>query len=196
MRSEHEVKTKLLQAGHGEAVVQEALHKLTNLGFLNDESFSKALLETRKRTAKKGPAAIKQDLQKKGIDKNLQTKVLETFSHGEQLNLAMELAQKAVRANENKTPAQVKQKIQDILLRKGYSYTVVTEILDQIKLERKEDEWSTLIENQGEKIWRKYSSKFQGFELYQKVKQSLYQKGFPIDIITEFIDQKEQQQNE
>ena len=73
---------------------------------------------------------------------------------------------------------------------------MVTEILDQIKLERKEDEWSTLIENQGEKIWRKYSSKFQGFELYQKVKQSLYQKGFPIDIITEFIDQKEQQQNE
>ena len=196
MRSEHEVKMKLLQAGHGEAVVQEALHKLTDLGFLNDESFSKALLETRKRTAKKGPAAIKQDLQKKGIDKSLQTRVLDSFSHDEQLELAMELAQKAVRASDNKTPAQVKQKIQDVLLRKGYSYTVVTEILEQIKLERKEDEWSTLIENQGEKVWRKYASKFEGFELYQKVKQSLYQKGFPIDVITEFIEQKEQQQNE
>ena len=141
-------------------------------------------------------AAIKQDMQKKGIEKNLQTKVLASFSHDEQMELAMELAQKAVRTNENKTPAQVKQKIQDVLLRKGYSYTVVTEILEQIKLERKEDEWSTLIESQGEKIWRKYSSKFEGFELNQKVKQSLYQKGFPIDIITEFIEQKEQQQNE
>ena len=134
--------------------------------------------------------------QKKGIDKNLQTKVLSTFSHDEQFELAMELAQKAVRANENKTPAQVKQKIQDVLLRKGYSYTVVTEILEQIKLERREDEWSTLIETQGEKVWRKYASKFEGFELNQKVKQSLYQNGFPIDIITEFIEQKEQQQNE
>ena len=140
MRSEHEVKTKLLQAGHGEAVVQEAIHKLTKLGFLNDESYSKALLETRKRTAKKGPAAIRQDLMQKGIDKNLQQQVLSTFGHDEQLKIAMELAEKAVRSNQNKTPAQVRQKIQDVLLRKGYSYTVVTEILEQIKLERKEDE--------------------------------------------------------
>ena len=141
MRSEHEVKTKLLQAGHGEAVVQEAIHKLTKLGFLNDESYSKALLETRKRTAKKGPAAIRQDLMQKGIDKNLQQQVLSTFGHDEQLKIAMELAEKAVRSNQNKTPAQVKQKIQDVLLRKGYSYTVVTEILAQITLERQEDEW-------------------------------------------------------
>jgi regulatory protein len=196
MRSEHEVKQRLLQAGHGEAVVQEALHKLTRLGFLNDESFSKALLETRKRTAKKGPAAIRQDLIQKGIDKSLQQQVLSTFSHDEQLKIATELAEKAVRSNSNKTPAQVKQKIQDVLLRKGYSYSVVSEVLDHIKLEKQGDEWSDLIEAQGEKVWRKYSAKFAGFELYQKVKQSLYQKGFPIDVINEFIEQKEQQQNE
>jgi regulatory protein len=196
MRSEHEVKTKLLQAGHGEAVVQEAIHKLTNLGFLNDESFSKALVETRKRTAKKGPAAIRQDLIQKGIDKGLQQQVLSTFSHEEQLKLAMELAEKAVRANQNKTPSQVKQKIQDVLLRKGYTYTVVAEILDQIELDREEDEWTVLIDQQGEKVWRKYSTKFTGFQLYQKVKQALYQKGFPIEIINEFIEQKEQEQHE
>ncbi|MGN7478464.1 recombination regulator RecX [Solibacillus silvestris] len=196
MRSEHEVKTKLLQAGHGEAVVQEAIHKLTRLGFLNDESYSKALLETRKRTAKKGPAAIRQDLMKKGIDKNLQQQVLATFNHDEQLKLAMELAEKAVRSNGNKTPTQVKQKIQDILLRKGYSYSIVSEILEQITLERHEDEWAVLIESQGDKIWRKYASKLTGFELHQKVKQALYQKGFPIEKINEYIEQKEQKQNE
>ena len=43
MRSEHEVKEKLLTAGHGEAVVLEAIRKLEHLGFLNDESYSKAL---------------------------------------------------------------------------------------------------------------------------------------------------------
>ena len=85
MRSEHEVKQKLLQAGHGEAVVQESIHKLNRLGFLNDESYSKALLETRKRTMKKGPAAIRQDLMKKGIAKDLQQEVLGTFGHEEQL---------------------------------------------------------------------------------------------------------------
>ena len=69
MRSEQEVRKKLLAAEYGEAVVEEAIRKLEKLGFLNDESYSKALLETKKRTAKKGPRAIKQDLIKKGIDK-------------------------------------------------------------------------------------------------------------------------------
>lgn len=193
MRSEHEVKQKLVQAGHGEAVVQEAIHKLNRLGFLNDESYSKALLETRKRTAKKGPAAIRQDLMKKGIAKDLQQEVLKSFGQDEQMQLAMELAEKAIRANDNKTPTQVKQKIQDVLLRKGYSYSIVSDVLEQVSLERKEDEWNTLIENQGEKVWRKYTSKFEGFELHQKVKQALYQKGFPKEIISEFIEQKEQQ---
>lgn len=196
MRSKHEVKTKLLQLDFGEAVIQEAIHKLTGLGFLNDESYSKALLETRKRTAKKGPAAIRQDFIKKGIDKQLQQQVLETYSHDEQLKIAMELAEKAIRSNENKTPTQVRQKIQDILLRKGYSYSIVTEIIEQIKLERHDDEWAILIESQGDKLWRKYASKLTGFELHQKVKQALYQKGFPIDKINEYIEQKEQQQNE
>lgn len=196
MRSEHEVKSKLLQAGHGEAVVQEALHKLTKLGFLNDESYSKALLETRKRTAKKGPAAIRQDMMQKGIDKELQQQVLSTYGHDEQMELALQLAEKAVRSNQNKTPAQVKQKIQDILLRKGYSYTVVKEILAQTKLEREDDEWKTLVETQGDKIWRKYSAKLTGSDFRHKVKQALYQKGFPIEIINEFIELKEQEQHE
>lgn len=132
----------------------------------------------------------------KGIDKNLQQKVLATFEHDEQVKLAMELAEKAVRSNTNKTPTQVKQKIRDVLLRKGYSYEIVKEILEQITLERDEDEWSELIEAQGEKIWRKYAAKLTGSDLRQKVKQALYQKGFPIEKINEYIEQKEQQQNE
>lgn len=65
MRSEHEVKKKLLDAEYGEAVVLEAIQKLYHLGFLNDESFSKALLETQKKTSQKGPRAIQQELKKK-----------------------------------------------------------------------------------------------------------------------------------
>ena len=92
----------------------------------------------------KGPAAIRQDLMKKGIDKGLQEQVLGTFSHDEQVKLAMELAEKQVRAGEQKTPTQVKQKIQDVLMRKGYSFTVVKEVLNQIEFERADDEWTDI----------------------------------------------------
>lgn len=194
MRSEYEVKKKLLDAGHGEAVVLEAIRKLENLGFLNDATYSKALLETKKRTMKKGPRAIRQDLKKKGIDQSLQDEVLETFTHEEQLDIAMQLAEKEVRAGNRKTPTQVKQKIQDVLMRKGYSFSIVSDVLERIKLEREQDEWEEMIAAQGEKIWRKFSSKFSGTERNMKVKQALYQKGFPIEVINGFIEEKEHEE--
>lgn len=194
MRSEYEVKKKLLDAGHGEAVVQEAVRKLESLGFLNDQTYSKALMETKKRTLKKGPRAIRQDLKKKGIDKSLQDEVLETFTHEEQLEIALQLAEKEVRAGSRKTPTQLKQKIQDVLMRKGYSFSIVSEVLERIELEREDDEWEELILAQGEKIWRKFSGKLSGTERNLKVKQALYQKGFPIEIINRFIEEKEQEE--
>jgi len=148
------------------------------------------LLETKKKTAKKGPMAIKQDLKKKGIDKNTMEKALESYTYEEQLQLAMQLAEKTVKMNPKKTPAQIKQKIQDTLIRKGYSFEIVNEILDQIELERDDDEWYELIAVQGEKIWNKYVRKFEGKQLELKVKQALYQKGFPIEMIDRFIDEK------
>lgn len=195
MRSEQEVRKKLLAAEHGEAVVEEAVRKLERLGFLNDETYSKALLETKKRTAKKGPRAIQQDLIKKGINKELQKEVLSSYSHEDQLNNALELAEKMVRAGEAKTPAQVKQKIQDLLMRKGYSFSIVSEVLDQIKLTRDDEQWNELIEKQGDKIWSKYAAKFTGGERKMKVKQALYQKGFPTEVIQHYIEMKEQQED-
>ena len=114
MRSEQEVRKKLLAAEHGVAVVEEAIRKLEKLGFLNDETYSKALLETKKRTAKKGPRAIQQDLMKKGIDKSLQQEVLKQYSYEDQIQNAKDLAEKLVRIGDKQTPAQVKQKIQDL----------------------------------------------------------------------------------
>lgn len=191
MRSEHEVRQKLRTAEFGEAVVQEAIRKLEKLGFLNDESYSKALLETKKRTAKKGPRAIQQDLVKKGIDKGLQEQVLGSYTHEDQVKNALDLAEKQIRAGDRKTPSQVKQKIQDLLMRKGYSFTVVSEVLDQIKLERDDEQWQQMLDHQGEKIWSKYANKLTGSQLKMKVKQGLYQKGFPVEVINRFIEEKE-----
>ncbi len=194
MRSEHEVKKKLLTLEFGEAVALEAIQKLKSYGFINDENYSKALLDTKKATMKKGPRAIRQDLIKKGIDKNLQDEVLATYSLEEQIKLALQLAEKIVHSEKRKTPAQVKAKIQDYLLRKGYAFPIVEEVLNQIELEQDEDNWQPLLEAQGEKVWKKYVSKYTGYELKMKVKQTLYQKGFPIEVIDRFIEEKENEE--
>lgn len=193
MRSEQEVKKKLLEYEFGEAVILEAIRKLKEYNYLNDEEFSKALLSTEKKSSKKGPGAIKQSLKQKGIDEETQQAVLTTYSEEEQLEIALKLAEKVLRTSSQLTPSQQKRKIQDMLARKGYSFSIGKQIITKLESELVTDEWDQKLHDQGEKAWRKVSSKYSGRERRQKVKQQLYSKGFPLDIIDQFIDMKEQE---
>lgn len=193
MRSEYEVKEKLLELEYGESVILEAIAKLKRLGFLDDEKFSEALLETRKNTSKKGPRAIQQELQKKGISKEMQANVMESFTEEDQLKVAIEIVQKEARKNRVLSPRQNEQRIQNSLLRKGYSFAIIKEALQSIDLGIDEDEWEDVIQSVGGKAWRRYSSKYSGYDRSRRVKQAMYQKGIPLDRIDQFIEMKEQE---
>lgn len=191
MRSEHEVKEKLLAAEFGEVVIIEAIQKLRDYGFLNDETYAKAFLQTKKATAKKGPRAIAQDLKRKGINEEMRTQVLNEYSEQEQVAIALKLAERMAHSEAKKTPSQVKQKIQNLLMRKGYNFTIIDEVMQQVELTRDEDDWQTMVVTQGDKLWQKYARKFEGYELRMRTKQALYQKGFPSEVIDAFIEDKE-----
>ena len=75
-------------------------------------------------------------------------------------------------------------------MRKGYSFSIVGEVLEGIPFEQDDDDWQQLLDVQGEKVWKKYSAKYTGYELKMKTKQALYQKGFPVDVIDRFIEEK------
>ncbi|WP_088008249.1 recombination regulator RecX [Indiicoccus explosivorum] len=191
MRSEGEVRKKLRDAEYGDAVVDEAVKKLYKLNFLDDKAFSEALLNTQVRTAKKGPRAIQQDLRQKGVDKAVTQEVLGEYTEEEQLKTAGALAGKIAKRESGKTPAQIRQKINDALLRKGFSYSIISPVIEALDLEKEDDEWMELAMKQGDKLWDKHSRKLTGSDLKLKVRQGLYQKGFPGDVISQYLDKKE-----
>lgn len=193
MRSEGEVRQKLKDKEFGEAVIDEAIKKLYSHNFLDDRAFSEALLQTQINSGKKGPRAIQQDMQKKGIDKQMQKDVLDSYSEEQQLEIAKGLAEKIAAKEKMKTPSQIKQKINDSLMRNGYSYDLIKQAIEVLDLERDEDEWTGIVTEQGDKLWRKHSHKLTGYDLKSKVKQGLYQKGFPGEVINEYLDKKEQE---
>lgn len=195
MRSEQEVKKKLLDAGYGEAVALEAIRKLLEYNYLNDEEFSKALLSTEKKSSKKGPTAIRQSMKQKGISEETQQQVLGTYTEKEQVEIALALAEKSLRSSGQLTPSQQKRKIQDMLMRKGYSFAIGKIVLTQLEDQFEIDDWQDKMSEQGEKAWRKVSARYSGREKSQRVKQQLYAKGFPLDVIDQFIEQKEQEEN-
>ena len=195
MRSEFEVKKKLMDLEFGEAVVLEAIVKLRRLGFLDDQAFSEALLQTQKNASNKGPRAIQQELHKKGVGKELQQQVLENYSEEEQFAVAKKLAEKAARSNRSVAPTQLKQKIQNALARKGFSFEIIGSVMEEIDFGRDEDEWDSIISSTGEKAWRRYQSKYSGYELRKRVKQAMYQKGIPFERIDSFIEKKENEED-
>ncbi|HSP21413.1 MAG TPA: recombination regulator RecX [Planococcus sp. (in: firmicutes)] len=193
MRSEGEVRKKLKEKEFGEAVIDEAVKKLYTFNFLDDRAFSEALMRTQVKSSKKGPMAIQQDMQKRGIDKQVQKDVLDSYSEEQQLEVAKGLAEKIAAKESAKTPSQIKQKINDSLMRKGYSYTLIKQAIADLDLEKDEDQWTESVTEQGDKLWHKHSNKLSGRDLKSKVKQGLYQKGFPSEVISEFIEKKEQE---
>lgn len=193
MRSEKEVRDKLLQLGYGEAVILEAIRKLYKLGFLNDEQFSKALVETKKKTNLQGPKAVQLEMRKKGIDKNLQQQILDDYSQDDQLDVARQIREKVIRKSDAKTPSQTKGKIQEALQRKGFSFEIARTVIEEVEWERQEDEWEQLIADQGNKVWDKIARKYSGFDRKRRVKQALYQKGFNAEQIDQFIERKEEE---
>jgi regulatory protein len=73
-----------------------------------------------------------------------------------------------------------------LLLRKGYPFEVINIAVNESEMEKNVDEEMEAIRFQGEKAHRKYSQ-YSGFEYQQKMKQALYRKGFPFELIEKFL---------
>ena len=186
MRSEFEVRNHLLEKEYGAAVINEVIHKLYDYKFLNDEDFAISFVRTLMNTTDKGPVLVKKDLEEKGISPKIIEQVMLLFDYDTQLEKAITLGQKY--ANKNKKDAQMIliQKVEQYLVRKGYPFSIMKEALKELSIEKEEEEHLMLCRAQAEKFARKYRA-YEGFEWEMKMKQALYRKGFPMEIIEDVL---------
>ena len=68
-RSVAEVRRRLIRAGYREAMVQAALDRLTEVGYLDDDAFARAWVESRDRAKPRGERALRSELLAKGVDR-------------------------------------------------------------------------------------------------------------------------------
>lgn len=189
MRSELEVRNYLKEKEVEEPVIQEVIHKLAEYRFINDEEFAIAYVRTQKNTTDKGPDVIRRELFEKGISAELQEKALAEYSFDEQVQKATKLWEKAKGKNARDSARILQQKAEQLLLRKGYSHAVISIVKEEANAESEEEKEREALTYQGEKAHRKYA-KLQGFEYEQKMKQTLYRKGFSIEQIEDFLAEK------
>lgn len=193
MRSEAEVRDYLKKKEVAEPVIKEAIHKLYDLKFLNDEEFALAYVRTQINTTDKGAGVIKLELKEKGIAPAIITNVVDEVSFDDQLEKAIKLSEKYAQKNKKDSSRILKQKIEQMLQRKGYAFPIIRAALEQTEVEKEDDGEMDALRYQGEKLHNKYV-KLPTREYRQKIKMALYRKGFPMELIDEFIAEKENEE--
>lgn len=190
MRTEKEIKDYLLQKEMEEPAVNEALHKLEDQKYINDEEFAFSYVRTQKNTTDKGPGVITSELKEKGISQVVIQNALKEYPQPEQIEKATKLSEKFFIKNKKESERILRQKAEQMLLRKGYPFAVIQIAINEVEVEKNHDDEMEAIQYQGDKAQRKYS-KYTGFEYEQKMKQALFRKGFSMELIEKYLAENE-----
>lgn len=192
LRTTLEVKRYLYDKDYHSATVNHIITKLTALNYLDDLSFTHSFVRTEIRISHKGPKAITQKLRQKGIDNHMIQDVLaQEYPVETQVDNALLLIQKLAKRNQQRSFFERQQKIKQNLLQKGFVSDVITTALDQADLQQDVDAEYEVLQQAGQKLWRRYHDQPNGT---QKIKQSLYRKGFKLDMIQRFLDQQAEEE--
>lgn len=190
MRSESEVRMYLRKKEVDDAIIQEAIHKLYHYKYLDDLEFARAFVRTHANGGNKGPIVIRQELKEKGISEKLIEKAILEYPIDLQIEHARQQAEKSIKKEKNLSERSLQQKLDQVLMRKGYPRDIIVAALQEVTVEKdSEEEWNSLIYH-GEKLERRYKA-YQGFEYEQKMKQALFRKGFPMELISRYLDRDE-----
>ncbi|WP_408009413.1 recombination regulator RecX [Pseudalkalibacillus sp. A8] len=190
MRSIEEVDRFLLKKEFDPVTRKAVIERLQVMGYLNDLDFAKMFIRSKISITKKGPKALKQELNQKGVDEKIIEEALTIYPHDEQIEEATNLVQKKAKQYKKLSENALKQKLAQVLQQKGFSWSVIEQAIEKASLDKDEEEEREALEMQAQKAHRKYS-KFTGWEYKQKMKQSLYRKGFPIELIEEWLNENQ-----
>ncbi len=115
-----------------EVVIKSLIEKLKQKQLINDQVFAKAWMEARRTSKKKGINAIKAELFQKGIARDVIEEILESEDGESEENLATQALERKMRAWKNLEPQEFKKKAIEFLLRRGFEYSVVKEVVEKI----------------------------------------------------------------
>lgn len=189
MRTRKEMEDYLIKKEVEPEHIKIIIERLLEEKLIDDKQFAEMFVRTRISTSSKGPLLIKRELMEKGVSNVIASEAVELYSYDLQYEKVVQLLEKKQKINKRESYKQQIQKTQAHLLQRGFSQAVITDAIASLDEEQETgEEWEALC-YQGEKLLRKYTKRYEGFVLFQKMKEGLYRKGFQMDEINRFIDE-------
>lgn len=181
-RTEKEVRDYLTKIEVNPQATDKAIEYCKVNGYINHEDYCVSFMNTMINTTDKGPVIFAQKLKELGVEQSLIDKYTHQFESAITEERIDKIAAKISRKYEKKQSGRmIQQKIMQTLIQKGYNLDIANDALKNVKIETNEDALQTQLEKEVNRFARKY----EGFDLKQKVIQSMMRKGFEYDIIIE-----------
>ncbi len=179
-----------------EATIEKALARLRGYSFVDDEAYGEDYVDTQA-NQRKGRYLIERGLIQKGIQQEIVENSLTRLTEEEELENAKKLSQEFFRSKRKLPYNQLKQKLSQKLLSKGYNWDIIKKSLlyldeneeVQQEINQQQEEYLKQAIDMAEKLHSKYAKKTPNkYQLKAKIQGGLYQKGFEDDIIRSAIE--------
>lgn len=129
-RTEKEIKDRLKKKGFSKKITDDVISDLKRLDLVNDYQFALSWIKDRLDHKPRGEKLLRIELYRFGIKKELIEKALEeVYPKKNEKDLAKGLIEKRKKRYENLEERLAKKRMADYLLRRGFSYEVVKEVL-------------------------------------------------------------------
>ena len=164
---------------------EEIINNLENVGLINDKFFIKAYINDKIYLSSSGPYKIVEELRNHNIDESIILDEIEKIDKQVIIEKLSKIIEKKIKSNGKYSKYMLKQKLSVELTNNGYEKDMIFDLYD--KLATQTDD---ILQNTYEKIYNQLSRKYNGYELFNKIKQKLYQKGFDINEINQLLSNK------
>lgn len=132
-RTEAEMRRRLADKGFSEAVAEATLARLRDFEYLDDAAYARDYARTRFRTKGYGPQRLRADLRRRGVPAAaIEAALAAVIEADDVLEAARRhAATRRRRLGAEPDPRKRRKKLTDALLRRGFSYDTVRQVLDE-----------------------------------------------------------------
>jgi regulatory protein len=136
-RSANEISRQLRRHQHDNEVIQLVIDDLTAAGLIDDDAFAAFWVEQRDTFRPRSRLALQQELNQKGLERDVVSAALQ--GHDE-IDAARRVARKQATRYSHLPEAEWRAKLTRYLMRHGYAYDVVSEVVGETWLALKPDD--------------------------------------------------------
>jgi len=172
-KSVYELKEWLLKKEYPEEMIDKAIDKLIKQKYLDDRSFAKSYIYTQMMTSSHGPLRIKKELLDKRVPEVFIDEEMEIYDRDLQIEKINKQIDKGIKSNHTRGGIVLKQKIINSLKTQGFEYDLISKVISNYSFTSDKN----LAKKEYDKLFRKYSRKYEGYELKNIIREKMFQKG-------------------